>query len=204
CPIRTRGRLAWPAEAQETTTPVAGLSLQVRWTCSGVPSLAPRDRRARVPAFAGLTVAAASRPVPPAPASTWRRDIPPGGFGGTGSPPKSRGGLGGIVPPELAEFSGTMEKLTPESEHRMAGRDDRLRHPMNYLSPVASEARPGLAKHSAQDLLDLVEVLLAAYERRGQLDHRVAAVVGPADQPGIEQRLGQEPAQQPLGLLVGE
>ena len=24
----------------------------------------------------------------------------PGGFGGTGSPPKSRGGLGGIVPPD--------------------------------------------------------------------------------------------------------
>jgi hypothetical protein len=39
-----------------------------------VPSLAARDRRARVAAFAGLTVAA-SRPVPPAPASTWRRDI---------------------------------------------------------------------------------------------------------------------------------
>ena len=58
CPIRTRGRLAWPGEAQETTTPVAGFSLQVRWTCSGVPSLAARDRRARVAAFAGLTVAA--------------------------------------------------------------------------------------------------------------------------------------------------
>jgi len=90
CPIRTRGRLAWPGEAQETTTPVAGFSLQVRWTCSGVPSLAARDRRARVAAFAGLTVAA-SRPVPPAPASTWRRDIGECG----------RGGLSG--------FSGTME-----------------------------------------------------------------------------------------------
>src|SRR5690349_22477861 len=100
CPIRTRGRLAWPGEAQETTTPVAGFSLQVRWTCSGVPSLAARDRRARVAAFAGLTVAA-SRPVPPAPASTWRRDIPPGGFGGTGSPPKTGGVWGdqGFVPP---------------------------------------------------------------------------------------------------------
>jgi hypothetical protein len=40
----------------------------------GVPSAATaRERRARVAAFAGL--AAASRPVPPAPASTWRRDI---------------------------------------------------------------------------------------------------------------------------------
>ena len=27
----------------------------------------------------------------------------PGGFGGTGSPPKSRGGLGGIVPPRVTE-----------------------------------------------------------------------------------------------------
>jgi hypothetical protein len=39
-----------------------------------VPSFAARVLRARVAAFAGLTVAA-SRPVPPAPASTWRRDI---------------------------------------------------------------------------------------------------------------------------------
>src|SRR5436190_17467325 len=91
CPIRTRGRLAWPGEAQDTTTPVAGFSLQVRCTCSGVPLLAARDRRARVAAFAGLT-AAASRPVPPAPASTWRRDIPGGmgGFGGDRSPRTSR------------------------------------------------------------------------------------------------------------------
>src|SRR6185437_5639490 len=86
----------------------------------------------------------------------------------------------------------------------MAGRDDRLRHPMNYLSPAASDARPGLTQHGAQDLLDLVEVLLAADERRSQLYDRVAAVVGPADQPGVEQRLGQETAQQPLGLLVRE
>jgi low temperature requirement protein LtrA len=28
---------------------------------------------------------------------------PPGGYGGTGSPPRSRGGLGGIVPPETIE-----------------------------------------------------------------------------------------------------
>jgi hypothetical protein len=55
-----------------------------------VPSPPARTRRARVAAFAGLTVAA-SRPVPPAPASTWRRE--------TGE--RERGGL--------SEFSGTME-----------------------------------------------------------------------------------------------
>jgi hypothetical protein len=56
-----------------------------------VPSLAARDRRARAAAFAGLTVAAASRPVPPAPASTWRRDIGECRRGGR------------------SEFSGTLE-----------------------------------------------------------------------------------------------
>jgi hypothetical protein len=55
-----------------------------------VPSFPVRVRRARVAAFAGLTVAA-SRPVPPAPASTWRRDIGE----------RERDGLSG--------FSGTME-----------------------------------------------------------------------------------------------
>src|SRR5690348_3223167 len=77
CPILTRALTAWPGEAQDTTTLEAGLSPQVRWICSGVPSPAAsreaRDRRARVAAFAGLAVAA-SRPVPPAPARTWRRD----------------------------------------------------------------------------------------------------------------------------------
>jgi len=34
------------------------------------------------------------------------------------------------------------------------------------------------------------------------LRHRVAAVVGPAVQPGLEQRLGQEASQQPLGLIL--
>jgi hypothetical protein len=93
CPIRTRGRVAGPGDAQETTTPVAGFSPQVRWICSGVPSAAPvpaRARRVRAAAFAGLAVAA-SRPVPPAPASTWRRDM---------DEREDR---------ELPEFSGTTE-----------------------------------------------------------------------------------------------
>ncbi len=66
--LRTRGREAWPGEAQETTTPVVGLSPQVRWICSGVPAPPARARRVRMAALAGPAVAA-SRPVPPAPAS---------------------------------------------------------------------------------------------------------------------------------------
>src|SRR5271155_5138323 len=67
-----------------------------------------------------------------------------------------------------------------------------------------SDTGPGLGEHRAQDLLYLVKVFLAADERRGELDHRVAPVVGAAYQPGIEQRVGQESAQQPLRLVVVE
>src|SRR5436190_10896049 len=69
---------------------------------------------------------------------------------------------------------------------------------------LALEAAPGLRENAAQDLLYLGEVLLGAGQRRGELDDRVAAVVGPADQAGLEQRVRQVAAQQPLGLLVGE
>jgi hypothetical protein len=41
-------------------------------------------------------------------------------------------------------------------------------------------------------------------QRRGELDDGVAAVVGAAVEPGVEQRLGQEAAQQALGLVVVE
>src|SRR5229473_4791336 len=100
----------------------------------------------------------------------------------------------------LPRHNGT---ITPESERQMAARDDRFRHPMNSARR-GSDARPGPGEHGAQYPLDLVEVLLTADQRRGKLDDRVAAVVGAAYQSGVEQRVGQEPAQQPLGLVVGE
>ena len=63
---------------------------------------------------------------------------------------------------------------------------------------------PGLGEHPAQDRLDLVEYRLIAEQRRGPLDHRVAAVVGAAVQTGLEQFYRQEAAQQPLADLVVE
>ena len=50
------------------------------------------------------------------------------------------------------------------------------------------QVRPGLGEDTSQDLLDLVELGLVADQRWRDLDHRVAAVVGPADQAGLEQR----------------
>src|SRR4029079_9221133 len=41
---------------------------------------------------------------------------------------------------------------------------------------------PGLFEDGAQDLADLLELLAAAGQRRGELDDGVAAIVGTADQ----------------------
>ena len=63
---------------------------------------------------------------------------------------------------------------------------------------------PGPGQNPAQDALDLVEHPLIADQGRGQLNHRVAAVIGAAVQPGLEQFEGQEAAQQPLAEFIVE
>src|SRR5689334_800001 len=71
-------------------------------------------------------------------------------------------------------------------------RADRSEHPARF------------AEHPMQDLVDGVELLLPADQRRRQLHDWVAAVVGPAVQAGLEQRRGQETAQQTLALVLVE
>src|SRR5450631_2540765 len=73
-----------------------------------------------------------------------------------------------------------------------------------WFTAGISQVVLGFGQHRAQPLLDVVELGLADDQRRGKLDHRVTAVVGPAVQAGLEQRLGQEPAQQTLALVVVE
>src|SRR3984957_5152252 len=72
------------------------------------------------------------------------------------------------------------------------------------LTRSRSDLRPRLGEDRAEDLLDLVEVLLRADQRRGGGDHRGTAGVGAADEAGVEQRVRQEAAQQPLRLVVVE
>ena len=55
-----------------------------------------------------------------------------------------------------------------------------------------------------EHVVDLFELLGVGDQRRRQLDHRVAAVVGAADQPALVELAGEEAAQQLLGLLVVE
>src|SRR5829696_7637819 len=64
---------------------------------------------------------------------------------------------------------------------------------------------PGrLLEHRPQDALHLLELLGPGDQRGRELDHRVAAVVGPADQPAAIQLRREEAAQQPLRLLAAE
>src|SRR5690349_4138845 len=63
---------------------------------------------------------------------------------------------------------------------------------------------PRLREHGAQDRLDLLELLRPSDQRRRELDHRIAAVVGATDQASAVELTRQEAAQERLRLLVAE
>src|SRR4051812_49743002 len=67
-----------------------------------------------------------------------------------------------------------------------------------------SEAGPGVGEDAPEDLLDLVELALADDQRRGELDDRVAAVVGPAVQALLVERLGDVAVEDALALVLAE
>jgi len=69
---------------------------------------------------------------------------------------------------------------------------------------AGSDVGPGLGENGAKGLTDEIEVLLLADQGRGQLNDRIAPVVGAADQPGVEKGAGQEAAQKALRLVVVE
>src|SRR5439155_6409889 len=80
-------------------------------------------------------------------------------------------------------------------------------------APTASPARgprsrrdslPRLLEDVAENAGDLVELVLVGHERRRDLDDRVAAIVGPADEAALEHPRREEAAQERLALLVGE
>src|SRR5437764_1461265 len=67
-----------------------------------------------------------------------------------------------------------------------------------------SELGPCLGEDGAQDLLDLVEHRLVGDERRGELDDRIATVVGAAVEAVVVEGLGEEAVEDALGLLLVE
>src|SRR3954454_16348645 len=72
------------------------------------------------------------------------------------------------------------------------------------IGSVTHDPVPRLGQHLAQDTVDDLELLGVRYERRGELDDRVAAVVRAADQAVLEELARHEAAKQLLALLVGE
>src|SRR2546430_12415116 len=72
-------------------------------------------------------------------------------------------------------------------------------HQGSVLGPL-----PGFLEHASENAYELVELGFPGNERRRDLDHRIAAIVGAADQPALEQFRRDEPTQQPLSLRLRE
>src|SRR6266550_4908059 len=66
------------------------------------------------------------------------------------------------------------------------------------------QTRPSLGENVAENRDDLVELMLAGDEWRRDLDDGIAAVVGTADEPPLEQPRREEAAQERLAFLVAK
>src|SRR5829696_8433750 len=62
----------------------------------------------------------------------------------------------------------------------------------SWRTSAGEEARGGVGEDGLGLVGQLVELLAAADQRRRQVQHRVPAVVGPRDQPLLEQPAGEE------------
>ena len=104
--------------------------------------------------------------------------------------------------PALARPPGTSTPSDPvghsspgSTDNAAAARQWRAAARGRTVGPVPSDQRRGLGQHLAQDLLDLVEVLLVADQRGSELDDGVAPVVGAAVEARVVERLGEEAAE---------
>ncbi len=121
------------------------------------------------------------------------------------SPPESHG-VGSINSVMCTQRTGISNPHSPASTLTSSPQSRsptvstaRSSSPSQHLHPL-----PGLGQHRAQDGLDLRELLRAGDQRRRELDHRIPAIIGAADQPAAVELAGEEAAQQRLGFLVVE
>ena len=148
----------------------------------------------------------------PSPAGSGGGGSPsPGGYGGAGSPPVSRGGLGGIVPPEITQRRprdhGAGQGEQEAEQRRAAHRDpahvgrDRLAHrepaPGERVRPSVPHRLDGHppARHRGGPVGQAEQQPLADGEHReddrqrsGQRGPRVPGLVDQPGQQGHEQR----------------
>src|SRR3954452_23761384 len=114
------------------------------------------------------------------------------------SPPESHG-VGSSSSEMCTQRIGRSAPSVPEISSRP---ESETRLPtVSIAAPLLVEPLPGLGEHWAQHVLDLLELLGVAGERRRELDHRVAAIVGAADEPAPEHLAGEEPSQEPFRLV---
>src|SRR3954447_19953424 len=119
------------------------------------------------------------------------------------SPPESHG----VVSSSSEMWTQRTAFSSPASPATRRTSRSRIRSPSGSMARGAAsevEAVACLLEHRPQDGVDLLELLGAGDQRRRELHHRVAAVVGAADQPAAEHLRGEEAAQQPLLLVACE
>src|SRR4029079_11249119 len=107
---------------------------------------------------------------------------PKSGSGSTGGGCQRTGATGGV---------GGAVMVPP----RRSGVPAELRLPEYRFAAQGLEQTARFVEHAVHDLVDGVEFLLSADQRRRQLHDWVAAVIGAAVQAGLEQRRGQEAAE---------
>ena len=122
------------------------------------------------------------------------------------SPPDSHG-VGSRELGDVHPADGRVERRSSPASRRTS-RSAKTSRTVSIGAPASAAASVhparGLLEHGPQDGLDLLELLGAGDQRRRELDDRVAAVVGAADQPAAEQLAAEVAAQQRLGLLAVE
>src|SRR3954449_6897021 len=173
----------------------------------------PRSRAAST--SAGGTVSC-RKPVPsPTPASPWSASVAMNSrcafalsrsrpVVSSSSPPDSHG-VGSRSSEMWTQRTGTSRFCSPArtATSRSPSTSRTVSTACASLSAVEHPAG-GLLEDRPQDGLHLLELLGAGDERRRELDDRVAAVVGAADEAAAEELAGEEAAQQRLGLLGAE
>src|SRR4051794_15321817 len=116
------------------------------------------------------------------------------------SPPESHG-----VGSSSSEMWTQRIGRSPPSVPAMSSRpQSETRSPTVSIPRSLLDALPGLGEHRAEHVLDLLELLRVADEGGRELDHRVAAIVRPADQAPPEELPGEIAPEEPFRLLVGE
>src|SRR4051794_29487978 len=100
------------------------------------------------------------------------------------SPPESHG-VGSCSSEICTQRTGASALSAPVASSRSSSSKRLPTVSTRAPSPVCDHLVPRLGEDAGQDVVDFLELLGVGDQRRGELDHRVAAIVGAADQPAL-------------------